>query len=229
MTRSVLRATIRKKLGETTAVYWQDSDLNQWIEDAQLDVVWQTRCKRQRTLATSVADTVRYTLTSLISNPLKVLSVRLYDSTSEKWRRLTQRTFDYLDKNYPEWESADPGQPIEYAYDVELNEFVLYPKADTAYVGTDYLEIYNVSKPTAIASDNASPDLPEVVHKAVIDYVVATGLESRGYQDIANVHWGFYSGRLANYMTKRDEQEDGEVVMHPERHTSTYDQGVYRG
>jgi hypothetical protein len=102
-----------------------------------------------------------------------------------------------------------------YVYDVELDEFILYPKADTYHVGASYLELYNCPKPTAIASDASSPDLPATLHPAVIEYVVATGLESRGYQDIADDHWKIYEGKLLGYMGQRDIEEDEEIQMVP--------------
>jgi hypothetical protein len=215
VTRTILRTTIRKKLGEATAAFWEDSELNQWIEDAQLDIAWKCRCKRQRSLTTSVASTVRYTLSSLVSNCLRIFKVRIYDSSTTKWLPLDYATQDDLDRDYPGWESADASTPIKYVYDVELNEFILYPKADSNHVGTNYLEIYNCPKPTAIANDAAEPDIPTVLHLAVIEYVVATGLETRGYQDIADTHWKSYDGKVVGYMNQRDIEEDEEIQMRP--------------
>jgi len=187
------------------------------MEDAQLDIVWRVRCNKQRSTATSVASTVRYTLTDLVTGILRIFKVRIYNSSTAKWSRLPQRTYEWLDNNYPQWESADAGVPICYVYDVNLDEFILYPKADSDHVGTNYIEIYNSAKPTAISSDAASPDLPAVLHTAVIDYVVATGLESRGYQDIANVNWQMYHSKLKSYWSEITWEEDQEVQMHAER------------
>lgn len=213
MTRLVLRTTIRKKLGETSEVFWADTDLNQWIEDAQLDIVWKTRCKRQRSLATTIASTVRYTLSSLVSSCLRIFKCRIYNSSTTKWRVLELKNQDDLDRENSEWESADASTPMYYLYDVELDEFILYPKADSDHVGTSYLELYNCPKPTALVSDSLSPDLPTTLHPAVIEYVVATGLESRGYQDIANDHWTKYDAKLNGYMTQRNIEEDEDIIM----------------
>ncbi len=217
MTRTVLKTTIRKKLGETTAVFWEDSLLEQWIEDAQLDIVWRAKCKRQRSLVTTVASTVRYTLSTLVSNILRIFKVRVYDSVTTKWTKVEFSTQEELDARFPGWLSANAGPPEYYVYDTELNEFILYPKADTDQVGTNYLEIYNSIEPTAIANDDSSPDLPAILHTAVIDYVVATGLSSRGYEDIANNNWQQYYGKVKSYQTERDVEEDQELIMRPMR------------
>jgi hypothetical protein len=218
MNRSVIRTTARKKLGETTAVFYEDSLLNQWAEDAQLDIVWKTLCNKARSTATPTADTVRYTLsTDILDNALKILSVRIYDGGSSVWRRLTHKTQQYLDRVYPQWQSSDAAPPRYYIYDIETDEFILYPKADSDNVSTDGLELYSVTKPTAMSSDSSSPDLPETLHPAVITYMVATGLESRGYQDIANTQWTVYSTQLSSYLALLGKEPDDEVVMHAER------------
>lgn len=217
MTRLILRNTVRKKLNETTQVFWEDTLLNQWIEDAQLDVVWKAKCKRQRSTATSVADTVRYTLSTLVSDCLRIFSVRVYNSDTETWDRLTQKSPEFLDVTYPHWNTADTGTPLYYVYSVELDEFILYPAADSDHVGTDYIEIYNSIKPTAIASDASSPDVPTTLHPAIIDYVVAEALDSRGYADIANTTRQLYYAKVKSYMVERDWEPDEEIIMHSER------------
>jgi len=217
MTRTILRTTIRKKLGESTAVFWADTDLNQWMEDAQLDLVWKAKCKRARSTATSVASTVRYTLSDLISSCLRIFQCKVYNSSTEDWSKVTLKTRNWLDANYPHWDSADTGTPMYYAYSTLEDELILYPAADSDHVGADYIEFYNSTNPTIMSSDGASPDLPTVLHPAVIDYVVATGLESRGYQDIANTHWQMYFSKLKSYMTERELEEDEELVMRPSR------------
>lgn len=220
MTRTTLRSTVRQLLGETTAVFWTDALLNQWMEDAQLDLVWRTRCNRSRELVDTVASTVRYTLSTLVTNILRIVDggVRVYNSDADNWEKLEQKTKEWLDQNYSGWETADAGIPFCYVYNIELDEFILYPKADTECVGTDYLEINSLTKPTAMTDDANSPDIPTVLHPAVVDYVVATGLSSRGYQDIADRYWQQYYAKIKSYLIERDIQEDDtEIIMRPER------------
>jgi hypothetical protein len=213
MTRGEAKATIRKKLGETTAVFFEEDNLNQWITDAQIDIVWITACKRRRTLCSTLTDTLRYTWTSLVPDGLKALSVRIYSNELLKWRRLTQKDYDFLDDRYPQWQSYDAATPLYYIYDREINEFILFPKAQTDYVGTNYLEIYNSFLPATLTADGQQIDLPVQLHPAVTEYAVATGLEARGYQDIADDHWTKYKEKVAGYMTLRELEEDEEICM----------------
>lgn len=183
------------------------------MHDGQLDIVEKTLCKKQRSLATTVASTVRYTLSSLVTNCLKIYKCRVYNSSTDKWDPVVYKTQEFLDNEYPGWETADTSTPLFYLYDVELDEFILYPSADSNHVGTEYLQLFNVIKPVAISSDSESPDLPETLHPALVEYVVATGLESRGYQDIADNHWEKYSVLASKYVLRRSHQPDEEVVM----------------
>jgi hypothetical protein len=218
MTRGVIKSTARKKLGESTAVFFTNDDIEQWINDSLIDIVWQTRCYRARVYATTTADTLRYTLTTLIPNTLRINQVRIYSDELLQWRRLDQKDYDFLDKVYPYWVSNDAADPLYYVYDRELNEFILFPKCPDDYVGANYLEVYHSPMPTPLTDDNqTTTDVPEQLHPAIIEYVVATGLEGRGYQDIADNHWLKYQGKLNSYMAQRELEEDEEICMHGER------------
>ena len=110
-----------------------------------------------------------------------------------------------------------------YVYDKQINEFIIFPKCPTDYVGTGYLEVYNSPKPNPLTDDNQSPDIPEELHPAVIEYVVATGLEGRGYQDIADNHWTKYMGKLNSWIAQSQQEDDEEITMHAGgRGTSSY-------
>ena len=215
MTRLQLRTTVRSILQENTTGYWTDAILNQWMEDGQLDIVWKTNCKRTRGLFTTVASTRRYTLTTLFTDFLKILKggISIYDSTNDRWILLEQYTKERLETEYPSWQTEDAGEPILYEYDAEVGELVIYPMCDTQYVEEDYGECYYVSKPTAMTGDGSSPDIPVVLHRCLVNYVVATGLESRGYQDIANTQWAQYAGKLSDYTSERKIEEDGEIMQ----------------
>lgn len=217
MTRTQIKLIAEKKMGETSNVFFTDTLLNLYCENAQLDIVWKCKLNRARSTATSVADTVRYTLSDLITSCLRIYIVRIYNSSTEKWRKLTLKTQDYLDREYPQWNTADTSTPMYYVYDVNLDEFILYPSADSDHVGTDYIEFYASTKPTAISADSGSPDLPEQLHPAVIDYVVATGLESRGYADIARNEWQKYYSKIKDYQIEEKREDDEELIMIPSR------------
>jgi trans-aconitate methyltransferase len=99
-------------------------------------------------------------------------------------------------------------------YDRQVNEFILFPMCQTDYVGTGYLEVYNSTYPTVLDNDNQTPtDIPTMLQQAIIEWIVATGLEARGYQDIADNHWQKYTEKLASYLAQTNLEEDEEILM----------------
>ena len=220
MTRGQIKTVARKKLGEATAVFFTEDDLNQWFTDGCIDVVWKSRCKRVRTLCSTIASTLRYDLNTLIPNCLRIISVRIYSSSNTQWRRLCEKTYDFLDQAYPQWESYSAAVPLYYVYDRQINntgELILFPMAQSDYVGTNYLEVYNSQYPTVLTNDAQTPsDIPTMLQQAIIEWIVATGLEARGYQDIADNHWTKYNDKLVSYLTQNSLEEDEEICMHGE-------------
>ena len=65
-----------------------------------------------------------------------------------------------------------------------------------------------------MSSDTATPTIPSGVHLAVVDFVVATGLEDRGWGERANDQWNKYKTKLKEYQTERRvEREDDKTIM----------------
>ena len=218
MTRVILRSDIRKKLGEKTAVFWSDDELNEWMEQAQLDIVWKAKLKRIRDTFTTVASTARYQLSTIFPNLLRVVSggVWIYDSDILRWRKLFYKTKEYMDEFYPQWVNAPASKPIFYMEDTDEDMFELYPTPSSECVGTNYCRVYYSQRPTVMATDSSSPDLDKqgLLHPAVIEYVVATGFETRGYGDLANDHWTKYFDKIKAYLIEKESyREDDEIIM----------------
>ena len=221
MTRGQIKTTARKKLGEATAVFFTEADLDQWFTDGCIDVVWKTMCNQKRSLVTTIAVTAdpevvyRYTLTSLVPNCLKIISARIWSSDVLQWRRLTEKTYDFLDQTYPQWESYTPATPLYYVYSRPVNEFILFPSAQADYVGTGFLELYSSTYPTVLTLDSQVPtEIPTMLQQAITEWMVATGLEARGYQDIADNHWQKYEQKLVSYLSVTNTEPDEEICMH---------------
>lgn len=216
MTRSEIRTRARKKLGEVTGVFWTDPEINGWMEDAQKDIVWRAKLKRTQGTFTTITDTARYTVSSVLPSCLRILGkVWIYDSADAKWHRLDYVSDEALNARYPDWPNASAAQPILYTEDMDENRFEFYPKPYLTCVGTNYCRVNYCSIPTPIASDSSSPDLDlaGVLHLAVIDWVVATGFETRGYGDLANDHWSKYFDKIKSYLIEKTNKEDEELVM----------------
>lgn len=214
--RGTLRDTVRMLLGETTALFWTDATLNQWIEDSLLDITLKTKCNRSIGYITTVASTMEYTISSYVTDMLDVIGpVRIYDGTNSQWRQKMRGTSqDEMNMDYPGWERTTiTGEPTLYWYDVELDKFWIFQPPASRYAGASYLKIPYASKPAVTSSDNASPDVPEVLYPAIIEFVVSRGNYSRGYHDIGKDHMGEYNKAIGTYIALGKPNVDQDVVM----------------
>ncbi len=218
MIRSEIRSRIRKKLGETTALFWTDSELNSWMEDAQKDIVWKAKLKRTRGTFTTVASTARYTITAQFPTFMRVCDggVSIYSLANATWNKVTYVNKSDMDALYgSEWINTAAAMPIHYMEDLDENILELWPMPQTDNVGTNYCRVYYCATPTAMSLDASTPDLDAqgLLHPAIVDYVAATGFESRGYWDIANDVWAKYYDKIKSYMIEKNTKEDEDVVM----------------
>lgn len=216
MTRAEIRSRARKKLGETTGVFWTDVEINGWMEDAQKDIVWRAKLKKTQGTFTTLTDTARYTVSTILPNCLRILGkVWIYDSSDSKWHKVDYISEESLDVQYPDWPNATAAQSFLYIEDMDEDMFEFYPKPYAMCVGTNYARVDYCSVPTPMVSDSNSPDLDlkGILHPAIIDWVTATGFESRGYGDLANDHWSKYYDKVKAYLVEKTNREDEELVM----------------
>ncbi len=105
MTRKQLRDLIRKNLGETTASFWSDDELNQWISDSGRDVAKKTHCVRTSGTFTPTVDVGEYNLnTKLAVTVFGVFEVYYNDGTT--WSSLDQTTRTELNYYIYVWISS---------------------------------------------------------------------------------------------------------------------------
>lgn len=214
--RGTLRTTMRYLLGETTAKFWTDILLNQWIEDALLDISLKTKCNRSTGYITTVASTIEYTISTYITDFMDIVGpVRIYDGTDSVWKqKMTGTSQDRMDIDYPGWEQAmATGEPTMYWYDAELDKIWIFMDPSSRFAGTNYLKIPYASKPAVTASDDAEPDVPETLYQAIIEFVTSRGYFSRGKHDIGQFHMGEYAKALSTYNSMGKSKEDQDVTM----------------
>jgi hypothetical protein len=217
MIRSVIRTTARKKLGESTALFWTDAELNTWMEDAQKDIAWKAKLKRTRGTFTTIASTARYVLTTIFPTFMRVCDggVSIYSLANTNWTKLPYISKSDLELLNPDWTDSDASAPQYYMEDLDENIIELWPTPIADNVGTNYCRVYYCATPTAMSVDASSPDLDAqgILHHAVVDYVVATGFESRGYWDIANDVWSKYYDKIKSYMIEKNNREDEDICI----------------
>ena len=218
MIRLQIRSLIRKRLGETTAAFWLDTELNTWIDDACTDIAFRTKCLKTDSFLTPSFNIGEYSLNSSFPNILSIDDVYFFqsassDTTNSTFQRLVSTDRLQLDIEYPGWKSVQAGVPTHYYYDREDDLFGIYMKPDTNNAGTNYCRVYYRKKHTNISDDNSTPDIPENLHLGITDYVVALGFEQRGFGDKANDAWQKYFAKIKDYEVERmREKEDDDIV-----------------
>jgi hypothetical protein len=216
MTRLRLRTLARKRLGETTASFWPDSELNDWLNDAGDDVAEKTKCLKSTENMTTIEDQAEYVPSTEFPGYLSIDEIYLYRD-GKKWERLEKKDRKRLTLENPAWKSVDASTPQYYYWDEELDVLGFYPKPNEDNAGTDYVEAYLSIGFTAMTQDTETPVITSKnLRLAMVDYVVATGYESRGWGDKANDAWGKYFKRVHNYLVGRDTEENDDdegIVM----------------
>jgi len=237
MTRQEIREMSRKKLGESTTSFWTDTEINNYINAGCKDVSWRTKCLRTNGTIQAVScssSTVslksnEYTISSSFPTCYAINEV-YFKQEDETFERLIPSSREELDALNPAWMSlvgystistagvttynygSSGGTPTHYYWSREEDVLGLYPPPDSTQDGADIKCYYSYTH-TDLSSDSASPTLPVPLHLAVVDFVVASGLEDRGWGDRANDMWGKYYAKIKDYtVEKKNEREDDEII-----------------
>jgi len=234
MQRSEIRDRARKKLGETTAAFWTNEELNGYINDGCRDLSFRTKSIKANTYLTTAdcaqnesgAAATEVTLTSIDPALYSVEQVYfLVDGT--QWVRLKPYERDAMDIDYPGWRDAIgrtyvdgpttyynygsmPGTPILYYWDREEDLFGWWLPTDSTQSNSNNMRIYFTKRHTDLTGDTQEPQLPEPLTNAIIDYVIATGLEDRGWGDKANDRWNKYFKKIEDYRIETSRERTDE-------------------
>lgn len=137
MTRQEIRTLARKTLGETTAAFWTDDQLNNWIDDAGYDIAYLTRCIRANKDITLTGGTGEYTISTAIATNIVSLIDIWYKVSGATWAKLDLMAREELDTRYPNWRSASSGTPTIAYFDTEEDIVGFYvPPAVITYTNT---------------------------------------------------------------------------------------------
>jgi len=240
MTREEIRDFTRKKLGETTAAFWTDAEINTYINLGAKDLAQRTKSLRSNktinsvsvvsTTAGSSGASNEYTISDSISNFFAITEMDFRQNGTDTVK-LIPTTRECLDMTVSGWRSlvgytststagvttynyaSSPSVPTHYYWNREEDIFGLYPPPNDTNEGA-YIKAYYTYSHTDMTTDAESPTLPEPLHLGCVDFAVATGYDTRGWNDKANDAWQKYFSRINDYMTERRvEREDEELIM----------------
>ena len=240
MIRSSLRDKIRKKLGETTSAFWNDTEINDYINDGARDLSFRAKCIRANTFVTTQDATENsvseknheISFASIDPNIYAILEVYFHqagNSVTPRWVKLNPTNRTELDITSPGWKddightnltagtfntASRPGVPTHYYWDREEDLFGWWLPSNTTQTSSDNLRIYYMLRHIDLSGDGDEPQIPEPLQLAIIDYGIAQGLEDRGWQEKANDRWDKFFTRIKDYQMERNrEQEDEDLIM----------------
>ena len=324
MNRGQIRTLARKRLGETTAAFWTDSQLNLWINLACNDLAFRTKSLRTDGFfsASAVAEnttsegTNEYTLSSLFSDLYSITEV-YFHLEGERWEKLIPINYTDLDVLYPGWRDANgrtiapetgtaitvtgitqaspavvttatphgfaddqrvalsgvlgmteingtnyyvksspttttleleesptgpdldstgftaytsggtintvgdttynfdnrAGEPTHYYWNRERDLFGLWVPPDSSNETSNNVHVFYLQKHSDLNDDDETPQIPEPIHQAIIDWVVYMGFETRGWGDKANDALSKYFNKIKDYIAERDREREDEVLV----------------
>lgn len=217
MNRGQIRDLARKSLGETTAAFWTDAELNLYLNVAGHDIADKTKNVKTNSYFTSVLNQSEYS-TTLLTNCLSIQEI-YFKTGGTTWTKLEPTDRTTMDNENDGWLSAASGTPIKYIEDMEQKIITFYPAPDAANAGASYVRVFYSTDFTELTSDSATPtDMPIDLQLAMADFICAYGYQQRGWGDKSNDAWSKYFNRLKEYMIERGrEQEDRDIVMKPSR------------
>ena len=220
MNRLEIRTLTRKRLGETSAAFWSDAEINTYINLGQSDVAQRTLCLRTtgyisttEVVANSSAEIPsEWTLSTNFPNILAVTGA-FFHRNGKNWVGLDSMTTGDLDTEFEGWRDAvgrtltepitynyecQPSIPNWYWWDVEEDKIGIYPPCNAENATPNNLMVDYAYDTTDMSGDSV-PQIPRRLHLAIADFAIATGFETRGLQDKANDVWDKYFTRLRDY------------------------------
>jgi Family of unknown function (DUF6682) len=152
-------------LGDDAKIVFEDPDLLDFINDAQVDLCRKTDILRGTATINVVAATEFYAL------PVDFIEIQRVTLSGNKLRKTTWQEIDLFDPNK---DVAGPAGVPSY-YHREGNQIYLYPIPSTSITGG--LKVYYSRCPTVLAGDTDVPEVPLSMHEDLVLRVISKGHE----------------------------------------------------
>ena len=182
MTLGTIRTNVANVLGLDNSAGGDQPMIDQWANEAVLDILLQTDCYVDCANMTLTSGTADYDLSS------SILKIRYaYLSPVGGSDRLMQRIAPFEILDFRLGSADNSGQPYKYAIQGD-NLLMVYPTPAAA----DVMRVYYVPRPSVMSSDAHDPAtttyglIPAQYHDLIVDYTLWRGAdheEASGTQD----------------------------------------------
>jgi hypothetical protein len=185
MNRGEIREKILWRLNQDTddSQFWEENYINDLIDEAYMNFASRTFILETSATLSLIAYQHLYPFATdcFIVN-------RVYHSTSEKiiepitWQELVNRD--------PCWNSTTSTSPNNWVF-IPPNKMFIYPPVTTGE--TDTITYYYTKLPSDLANDAAGPDIPNIFHDALIEYVLTIALLRVGTMNYMKKSFGYWN------------------------------------
>lgn len=153
-----IKTRVASEYGDRAYSQITEADITNWANDGMLEIVKMTACIKTSTTIAAVVGQTEY---SLPSDFVKMRRV-IYNGYM-----LSHVTRDEVDKlNHGLIDNPTQGRPGYYY--VEWNNMGVYPAPDdTLNFTVEYAQV-----PTSLSVDGDTPELPEIFHSDIVEYVL---------------------------------------------------------
>lgn len=195
-TLGTIRTNVRSRIDETSARFWQDSELTNWINDACNDIARRSEVLMATTTINTVANTQQY---ALPNDTLRVYRVEWSrdGATGSNVIPLEYRDFNSMDSVWWSQQKTSKGDPYWFTmwgFPPNLN-LVAYPTPDATV--TAGLKVYYYRLPAAAVTGGDTVECPAGWEDLITDYC-----EFNAWRKDGNPAWqeakGLYEEKMVN-------------------------------
>ena len=166
VTANTVITEVRRDLAETTAGFWADVDLLQWMDQAVQLIVSKTKClESTRVDQVLSANTWAYSLSAYSFTDVEAV---LHDSgvTTEQTQVFSLQRVQIAGIGH----SKEKGKPKDYC--LWNNELIIWPIPDSTQAGTT-LYLYMSPKVSGVTSTSSPIETPHYFDDAILWYIKA--------------------------------------------------------
>ena len=160
-----IKRRVTNILGDDAKLIFEDADLVDFMNDAQVDICRKTDILRGTSVINVIGGTEFYPL------PIDFIEIQRATYNGNKLYKTTWQEIDLFDPGKDS--SQTSGVPDHYHR--EGNQIYLYPIPSSSSTGG--LKVYYSRTPTALVGDTDVPEIPLSMHEDIVIRMVARGHE----------------------------------------------------
>ena len=218
---SVVINRAKSSLNDPDSATWPESDLIDYINDAQYQVVMVRPESNPETRTVQLVEGTKQTLPTDAFSLIEV--IRNMDGTTPG-RAIRQASFYYIDKNYPDWHSSTPdNEVINYLYDTRNRKTFYVRPGQTSSPESVELVLSRIPAKVTAAGDTLT--LEEVYEPSILAWVMYRAFLKEVAMDGATMEKA--NSFLAQFVRTLEVRQQADMRQHPgnEMQTVLQDRG----